>query len=111
MILLSRYSYNNIVFREVANCEQYKAAFYSDDMQKVYCIKYWTNTNKLLGLGWEGIKTGQTQAAGACLASVRDGVFIVVLNSTNREARFDDTVMLWEWHQSNCSPSAQQQML
>lgn len=64
-------------------------------MTKIYCTKQWINTNKLLSLGWEGIKTGQTQPAGACLASVRDGIFIVVLNSSNREARFEDTLMLW----------------
>lgn len=66
-------------------------------MQKVHSYKRWTNTNKLLSMGWQGIKTGHTQPAGACLASVRDGVFIVVLNSSNRESRFEDTLMLWEW--------------
>ena len=29
----------------------------------------WTNTNKMLNKGWEGIKTGITDAAGPCLAS------------------------------------------
>ena len=53
-------------------------------MDTVHCIKRWTNTNKLLGVGWSGIKTGVTQPAGGCLASVRDGVFIVVLGSVNR---------------------------
>ena len=70
-------------------------------MVTVYCTKVWTNTNKLLGLGWEGVKTGNTNPAGSCLASFRDGLFIVVLNSASREARFDDTVMLWEWYTTN----------
>lgn len=39
-------------------------------------------------MGWEGIKTGQTQTAGGCLASLRNGVFIVLLNSANAESRF-----------------------
>lgn len=64
-------------------------------MEKVNCVKRWYNTNKLLSLGWEGIKTGHTGPAGACLASVRNGIFIVVLNSANRDARFEDTIMLW----------------
>lgn len=70
-------------------------------METIYCTKVWSNTNKLLGLGWEGIKTGVTGPAGACLASIREGVFIVVLNCSNREARFNDTMMLWEWHKDN----------
>ena len=74
-------------------------------METLHCVKVWNNTNKLLKMGWEGIKTGQTQAAGSCLASYRDGVFIVVLNSSSREARFDDTVMLWEWHHNNSPPT------
>ncbi len=88
MIILSKYCHNNLAFREIVNCEEYEANFYSEDMEKVYCVKTWSNTNKLLSLGWEGIKTGQTNTAGACLASVRDGVFIVVLNSSNRDSRF-----------------------
>lgn len=67
----------------------------------VNCVRLWTNTNKLLGMGWDGIKTGMTPSAGSCLASVKDGLFIVVLNSANREARFDDTITLWEWYQCN----------
>lgn len=43
-----------------------------------------------------GIKTGQTPSAGACLASYKDGVIIVVLNSSSSEARFDDTVKIFD---------------
>lgn len=88
MLALSTYCYKNQQFREIMNKEEYRAAFYEEDMERVHCHKKWTNTNKLLRLGWEGIKTGQTQPAGACLASVREGVFIIVLNSANKEARF-----------------------
>ena len=49
----------------------------------------WWNTNVLLKKGWEGIKTGQTGAAGSCLASVKKGIFIVVLNCKDNEARFN----------------------
>mgnify|MGYP000930809478 FL=1 len=58
----------------------------------------WRNTNRLLDLGWEGIKTGQTQRAGSCLVSVRDSIFIVVLNSINSEKRFEDSQLLYEWY-------------
>jgi D-alanyl-D-alanine carboxypeptidase len=89
------------MFREVVNTQSYKSNFYQEDMEKIYVKRSWNNTNKLLGMGWEGIKTGQTNSAGSCLASVREGVFIVVLNASNREARFDDTVTLWEWYQNS----------
>lgn len=71
LLILSRYSYENPLFRKIINCEEYRAQYYEEDMQKTHCLKLWKNTNKLLSLGWEGIKTGQTQPAGACLASVR----------------------------------------
>lgn len=42
------------------------------------------------------MKTGQTPSAGACLASCRDGVIIVVLNSSSLDARFEDTIKIFE---------------
>ena len=42
----------------------------------------WVNTNRLLGIdGFTGVKTGITEAAGACLASCfeKDGNFIIVV--------------------------------
>jgi len=62
----------------------------------------WTNTNQLLGQrGFDGIKTGTTRTAGACLLSTaeRDGVrvYAVVLGSTARELRFVDTEILCNW--------------
>lgn len=55
----------------------------------------WRNTNKLIEMGWEGIKTGHTSSAGCCLASLREGVFIVVLNSGSIEGRFEDTMAIY----------------
>ena len=62
----------------------------------------WSNTNKLLKKGWEGIKTGQTLPAGACLASVKEGIYIIVLNSQNVDARFTETEALFEWYNELC---------
>jgi hypothetical protein len=45
-------------------------------------MKRWKNTNKLLNKGWEGVKTGMTIPAGGCLASLKKGIIIVVLNCT-----------------------------
>jgi hypothetical protein len=44
-------------------------------------VKNWKTTNKLIENGWEGIKTGQTNTAGCCLASLKNGIYIVLLNS------------------------------
>ncbi len=56
----------------------------------------WENTNRLLGIeGYVGVKTGTTDAAGACLVSCsqRDGreLMVVVLNSANSDARYVDS--------------------
>lgn len=109
ILLLSRYCYKNEAFKQIMNREEYKATFYEEDMKKIHCHQKWENTNKLLGLGWEGIKTGQTYPAGACLSSVRDGIFIITLNCSNRESRFEDTIMLWEWYRSNKTNSNDQE--
>ena len=45
----------------------------------------------LLKKEWQGIKTGQTSAAGGCLASLKNGIYIVVLNCKNNEMRFTET--------------------
>jgi serine-type D-Ala-D-Ala carboxypeptidase (penicillin-binding protein 5/6) len=57
----------------------------------------WENTNKLIDkTGYDGIKTGITDNAGACLAtsyrkninSMPTHLIIIVLNCRNMEARF-----------------------
>ena len=51
----------------------------------------------LLSKGWEGVKTGQTVTAGCCLSSLKQGVFIVVLNCSDVDKRFTDTEKLFNW--------------
>jgi D-alanyl-D-alanine carboxypeptidase (penicillin-binding protein 5/6) len=62
----------------------------------------WRNTNQLLGIeGFIGVKTGTTDAAGACLVSCseRDGkkLIVVVLGSTGSAARYSDSRNLHRW--------------
>lgn len=62
----------------------------------------WENTNKLLTIeGFDGVKTGTTTAAGACLVStgVRDGdrLIVVVLGSTSSDGRYVDSRNLYRW--------------
>lgn len=62
----------------------------------------WKNTNRLLGIdGYLGVKTGTTDAAGACLIACgeRDGreLIVVVLGSTSSDARYVDARNLFRW--------------
>lgn len=62
----------------------------------------WENTNKLLTLGtYDGIKTGQTNAAGYCLLATgeQEGrrLFVVVLGAATEPGRFADTRNLFRW--------------
>lgn len=66
----------------------------------------WKNTNQLLqSEGYDGIKTGTTNAAGACLVSTgeRDGkrLIVVVLGSTSSDARYSDSRNLYRWAWNN----------
>ena len=63
---------------------------------------HWKNSNRLLAIeGYDGIKTGTTEAAGACLVSqaTRDGksLIAVVLGSSSSEARYVDSRNLYRW--------------
>jgi D-alanyl-D-alanine carboxypeptidase (penicillin-binding protein 5/6) len=62
----------------------------------------WKNTNHLLEIeGYQGIKTGTTTAAGACLAAIGqrgdDQLTIIVLGATSSEGRYVDTRNLFRW--------------
>lgn len=62
----------------------------------------WENTNQLLATeGYLGVKTGTTDAAGACLVAcgVRDNqeLLVVVLGSAASAARYTDTRNLFRW--------------
>lgn len=65
----------------------------------------WTNTNRLLDCGFNGIKTGNTDVAGPCLAAsttiqtLRGSkeLVIVVIRSRTEESRFQDVIKLVNW--------------
>jgi D-alanyl-D-alanine carboxypeptidase (penicillin-binding protein 5/6) len=77
---------------------------------------YWKNTNRLLAIeGYEGMKTGTTDQAGACLVSVasRDEqrLHLVVLGASSSNARYVDSRNLyrWAWQQLAArSPAAEE---
>ena len=62
----------------------------------------WKNTNRLLAIdGYQGVKTGTTSAAGACLVSSgqrgEDHLLVVVLGATSSDARYVDARNLFRW--------------
>jgi D-alanyl-D-alanine carboxypeptidase (penicillin-binding protein 5/6) len=62
----------------------------------------WKNTNRLLAdASCDGVKTGTTNAAGACLvASAHQGadhLIVVVLGSTSGDGRYEDARKLFRW--------------
>ncbi|MEZ6059638.1 MAG: serine hydrolase [Planctomycetaceae bacterium] len=72
----------------------------------------WKNTNRLLAIsGYEGVKTGTTDDAGACLVSQaeRNGtrLLMVVLGSTSSDARYTDSRNLYRWAWQQLSSTTQ----
>jgi D-alanyl-D-alanine carboxypeptidase (penicillin-binding protein 5/6) len=62
----------------------------------------WKNGNDLLEIaGYNGVKTGTTDAAGACLVSVgshqNEELVVVVLGSASNQSRYIDTRNLFRW--------------
>ncbi|MBI1903624.1 MAG: serine hydrolase [Planctomycetia bacterium] len=62
----------------------------------------WKNTNQLLSIeGFDGVKTGTTDLAGACLVSAGrrgdDELIVVVLGATSSDARYVDSRNLYRW--------------
>jgi D-alanyl-D-alanine carboxypeptidase (penicillin-binding protein 5/6) len=73
------------------------------DAQKKPRNVAWTNTNHLLEIeGYDGVKTGTTQAAGTCLVASgrrgQDHLIVVVLGgSSSPDSRYPDARNLFRW--------------
>lgn len=96
------------LFHQYVNTRERKATVYGADGEPREVI--WRNTNDLLGEGGiDGVKTGTSEAAGACLvASVRQGnihLVITVLGSSSDKYRYSDTVSLATWAASQLQPT------
>jgi D-alanyl-D-alanine carboxypeptidase (penicillin-binding protein 5/6) len=100
LIKLGQEAMKNPVFQTVVKTVKYSAKVTKPDGSEREGS--WENTNKLLTLGtYDGIKTGQTNAAGYCLLATgeREGrrLYVVVLGATTEPARFADTRNLFRW--------------
>ncbi len=86
-------------FRQVVSCKKYKCVGMDRDGEdKPF---KWVNTNRLLEKGYNGVKTGVTQAAGPCIviSLQTDKLFLifVLLNSRSMEQRWAEVKKLKKW--------------
>lgn len=107
LLRLSAVTMKNPLFRKIVatrqfGCQVKSSSGYARNLR-------WKNTNQLLAFeGYQGIKTGTTSAAGACLVSMGSyagkEMIIVVLGAQSSAARYADTRNLFRWAWSQQSP-------
>ena len=100
MAVLTWTAMQNKLFREYVSTRKHSYSVVGKDGRKRKVT--WTNTNKLLGEeGYDGVKTGTTRAAGACLVasgtSGGDHLIVVVLGASPSDARYTDARALFQW--------------
>ncbi len=100
LLVLARTSMEMDLFRQYVGTRQHGATVVGPSGYRRN-LK-WTNTNRLLAIdGFNGVKTGTTSAAGACLVSSaqRDGreLLMVVLGASSSDARYSDSRNLYRW--------------
>ena len=86
--------------RECANARQHGCQLLGPEGYHRNII--WKNTNELLEMeGYQGLKTGTTNAAGSCLIAAGEyqnrQLIVVVLGATSSENRYRDTRNLFKW--------------
>jgi D-alanyl-D-alanine carboxypeptidase (penicillin-binding protein 5/6) len=104
LAVLAWHAMQNKQFREYVKTRVHEGEVLTEADTK-RCVT-WKNTNRLLeDAGCDGVKTGTTKAAGACLvASAHKGgdhLLVVVLGSTNGDGRYEDArkLLRWAWEQ------------
>ncbi|MDB5386667.1 MAG: dacC [Planctomycetaceae bacterium] len=104
MLALTYAACRHKLLQDCANCRQHGCRLSGPGGYHRNVI--WKNTNKLLEIeGYQGLKTGTTNAAGSCLISLGDHsgrqLGAVVLGASSDENRYLDTrnLMKWVWEQ------------
>lgn len=100
LTILARAAFGNTQFKQYVRTRQRGVKVEGPGGYKRNVV--WTNTNRLLGIeGYDGVKTGTTTNAGACLVSTseRGGrrLIITILGSTSGDSRYVDTRNLYRW--------------
>jgi serine-type D-Ala-D-Ala carboxypeptidase (penicillin-binding protein 5/6) len=97
---LTHIALQNRLFAAVVATPTHESTVADDKGQKRSIV--WTNTNDLLKVeGYDGVKTGTTNAAGACLVASGhrgdDHLIIVILGAGSSDARYADVRNLFRW--------------
>lgn len=95
---LASFALKNHFFREIVSSSSYVSEIVGKDGFLRFC--HWNNTNKLLGKGFNGVKTGVTLTAGPCLCisfCKEINVVIVLLNCKSMDDRWVDAKKLVDW--------------
>lgn len=100
LLILAKTALQSELLRKVINTSQHGCTLTSQFGYTRNVV--WKNTNTLLGIeGYFGMKTGTTDAAGACLVSCsrRDErlLIVVVLGASGSAARYSDSRNLHRW--------------
>jgi len=100
LVKLAHAAFQMPLFRDYVMTRQHAVRVTAGDGSQR--VLRWKNTNRLLGIsGYDGVKTGTTTAAGACLVShgVRGSqeLFVVVLGASGSSARYADSRNLYRW--------------
>lgn len=100
LLILGRYAFTYPLFRQVVGTRTYTATVQLPGGGTR--LRTWTNTNQLLPLsGYDGIKTGTTTTAGACLLSTgtkgQGRLYLAVLGSASSALRYTDSQLLYGW--------------
>lgn len=91
---LTCFAMKSEIFKSIVSCKQYNCLIQSEKgVRKVV----WINTNRLLKRGFNGVKTGSTPAAGACLSCSIKNLVIVVLGCKYKHERWKDAILLYNW--------------
>ena len=88
------------LLRDAANARQHGSQLQGPEGYQRNIV--WKNTNELLQIeGYQGLKTGTTNAAGSCLISAGEyqnrKLIVVVLGATSSDNRYLDTRNLFKW--------------
>ena len=98
---LASLSMQDSLFSQIVNTTVYTC--YISQTSSVYSYRKvrWYNTNRMLDLGWDGVKTGVTNIAGPCFCgSIRQGSFwliVTVLGSRTMDRRWTEVEKLAKW--------------
>lgn len=88
-------------FARIVSTQHYSC--YIAQKSSLFPFRYvrWTNTNRMLEKGWQGVKTGVTTPAGPCLCALScHGLIITILCSRTMDRRWSEVAALAKWAHS-----------